>query len=140
MMRTIMSVICVVIAAGAAVVTQGSANEANDALVQNQAVTTCNQRIMSKTLIALNERSTFTKATADSNIKLQQSQADFFAILLHRPPYSENRKTQSSFDYYHDLQEFLTLAKKGKVKVEQNPFPKIKDYKACVREESKNAE
>lgn len=141
MMRTVATGVCVVLVAVAAFITQNSANDSNKAVNQVQSLSICNQRIMAKTLIALNERSTFTKAAADSNINLQQSQADFFGILLHRPPYSENRRTKSSFDYYHDLQEFLNLAKKSRKKVEENPFPTVRDYNRCIRQEQdKNAQ
>lgn len=140
MMRTIATAVCVALTAGAAILAQSSANESDKAVARVQGVTLCNQRIMARTLIALNERSTFTKATADANVNLQQSQADFFGILLHRPPYSENRRTQSSYDYYHDLQEFLGLAKKGAKKVAHNPFPTIRDYNHCIREQDRNAQ
>jgi len=138
MMRTIATGVCVALTAAAAFIAQSSANHSEQAVYKVQSLSVCNQRIMAKTLIVLNERSTYTKATADANINLQQSQADFFGILLHRPPYSENRRTQSSFDYYHDLQEFLNLAKKSRKTVADNPFPTIRDYNRCIRQEEEH--
>jgi hypothetical protein len=140
MIRSVATGVCVAICVAAAFMTQTAANESDKAVARVQILSVCNKRIVAQTLVSLNGRSTFTRAISEANVNLQQSQADFFGILLHRPPYSKDRRTKSGYDYYHDLQEFLNLAKKGAKKVAENPLPTIKDYNRCIRGQEQNAE
>lgn len=120
----------------AAFVSQRASNDSQSSQDRIETAINCTIKIQGEALNALNERSTYTKATADANIDLQTSQARFFSVLLHKPPYSEARKSQAVKDYYSDLQHFLSLAKKGSVKVTENPFPTEEDLTKCIREGS----
>lgn len=119
----------------AAFVSQKASNDSQASQDRIENIVLCLQNAQSQTLKTLNERSTFTKATADANIELQQSQEVFFSILLHKPPFDEARRSQAAADYFQDLQRFLTLAKKGNTKVTENPFPTDEAFGDCLRRE-----
>lgn len=116
----------------ASFVSQKASNEVADAQEQQEQVVACNQMVLAQALEALNERSTYTTGMATSNIELQQSQSDFFTILLHKPPYSEQKRTKAVQDYYSDLQTFLRIAHKNVKKVKNNPLPTIEDFQDCL--------
>jgi len=119
----------------AALVSQKASNDSHASQDRIENIVVCLQHAQSSTLKALNERSTFTKATVDANIELQQSQEKFFSILLHKPPFNEARRSQAARDYFGDLQTFLTLAKKGNAKVKANPLPTDEAFGDCLRRE-----
>lgn len=109
----------------AAFASQKASNSVEDSV-------TCNRQVLAQVVESLNERSTYSTGMASANIELQQSQADFFAILLHKPPYSELRRSRAVQQYYEDLQTFLVLAKKNRSKVATNPYPTVYDFSACL--------
>lgn len=129
---SIMLLLVVGLAAFASFASQKASNDANHALDRVETISTCNQKVLTAALVALNERSTYTKASADANVDLQKSQRDFFTILLHQPPYSEAKQSQSVQDYYQDLLTFLKLAKKNAEKVGSNPYPDPSELQQCV--------
>lgn len=133
-LRDVAIFLVVGLTAYAAFMSQKASNDSSDAQDRIERVVYCNQSILSEALTVLNERSSYTKAAADANIDLQQSQSNFFSILLHRPPYSEAKRSQAVQDYYHDLKRFLRLANKSKVKNENNPYPTNEEFSICLNE------
>jgi hypothetical protein len=130
-----MVLLVVAISVYASFVSQQASNNSQNSQASVEKSIACTIKIQGQALTALNERSTYTKATADANIDLQQSQADFFGLLLHKPPFSEARRSKAAESYFEDLQQFLVLAKAGAKKVAENPFPTVKDLRSCLGEE-----
>lgn len=119
----------------ASFVSQRASNDVQDAQDRSDIAVACTVKIQGAALNALNERSIYTKAIADANIDLQQSQSDFFGLLLHQPAYPESEQRAAADTYYNDLQQFLTLAQKGAKKVVENPFPTVEDLRSCLNGE-----
>lgn len=92
----------------------------------------CTSLILSKAIDALNERTTYSGAQADANVELQQAQAEMLGILAHEPPYPEARRDAAIQAYFDALGKFFGLAKKSQEKVEQNDYPTIEEFKACL--------
>lgn len=131
-LRDIAILLVVGLTAWAAFVSQKASNDVENSQDRSKLQTACTIAITGEALDALNQRSTFTKAAADANIELQQSQSDFFGLLLHQPPFSETRRAEAAQQYFGDLQQFLVLAKKSSNKVSENPFPTVKDLQNCL--------
>lgn len=92
----------------------------------------CNRQFLNKTIVALNERATFTAATTKSNVDLQAEQARFFGLLLERPPQTEREKEAAAQRYNHALQDFLALSKSALQKVVENDFPTSDEFSDCL--------
>ena len=100
--------------------------------VAHNRIVFCLEQYTTKTLAALNGRTTYTKEQANRNVSLQESQARFLKLLLHQPPFSEARQSQAAQDYVTDLQQFVGVNEKAQEKIQQNPFPQSDALKTCL--------
>lgn len=92
----------------------------------------CSRDIFEKTIVALNERTTYAGAQADSNVELQRDQADFFSLLLKRPPETEARRSEAAQEYLASLEEFVELSEKTSSKIDNYPYPTNEELQACL--------
>lgn len=128
----IAAILVVGLAFYASIVSQNASNDVQDSQDRSSQVVTCNKKVLSEVLIALDERSTYTSELAAANIDLQQAQYDFFTLLAHKPPYSEERRMRAFLVYVDAQRVFLDLAEKSRAKVETHPFPTIEDFSTCL--------
>lgn len=113
---------------------QQAANQAalEDAQARLDAVVACTQKILSKAVVALNERTTYSTEQSRANVDLQKSQSAFFKILLHKPPYSQQRRDEAVQQYFSDLTAFLDVSKAQAVKVAENSYPTDEELSSCL--------
>ena len=93
--------------------------------------TDCTQQYLTKTVKALNERAEFTISQANANLDLQTSQAEFFGLLLKRPPETVRVREEAAQQYLEDLHKYITVVQKTKVKAELFPYPSDKALANC---------
>ena len=93
--------------------------------------TDCTQQYLTKTVKALNERAEFTISQANANLDLQTSQAEFFGLLLKRPPETVSVREAAAQQYLDDLHQYITVVQKTKVKAELFPYPSDKALANC---------
>lgn len=131
--------IVIVVTVGGAFFAQKAANDAQSAIQEQDRaqdrlirVTRCNAAYLSKTIAALNERTTYTGQQAHANVDLQKDQFTFFNLLLHRPPYPADKQFSAAQDYKGSLQQFLEVAGKAQDKAKQNPYPTNKELNRCL--------
>lgn len=125
-------VVC--ITAWASFVSQKASNDAHNTQDRFEQIVVCNQRTIANLLSALDERSTYTVASADANIDLQSAQREFTKVVLHKPPFSDARKTRAFKNYFDQLNRFLRIAHKNKGKVVAHPLPTIDGFTKCLRQ------
>jgi hypothetical protein len=94
--------------------------------------TSCSRKFLAKTIVALNERTEFAGAQAESNVELQRAQQQFFELLLRKPPETEARRSAAAQEYLKNLNEFIALNTKTADKVAQNPYPTNKQLQDCL--------
>lgn len=133
-LSTVAILLVVGLTAWASFVSQKASNDVKDAQERIEQTAECHQQVLEEALVALNQRSTFTKASAKTNVQLQKSQRAFLTILLHRPPFSEAKRTAAVRHYYRDLGTFLDVAKKNTQKVSENPFPEPGEMQKCMND------
>lgn len=121
----------------AAFVSQKASNDSQASQDRIETVTFCNLKVTTEALNALNERTTYTKAQADSNISLQTDFASFLNLLLHRPPFPQKKQFDASREFQGSLNNFVEVAKKAKKKAVDNPFPTADDLRQCITEGKK---
>lgn len=126
----------VLLTAWAAFASQKASHEAKTAQNSLAAVSDCNRVYLQKTIVALNERTTYTQESTKANVELQKSQATFFGILLHKPPYSQRKQNAAAQVYFAALNHFIDISEKSAQKVAQNPFPTDEELASCLRHNS----
>jgi len=131
--KDVMLLVVVIVTVWAAIASAHASGVVADQQDEQQLVTDCNKEYLTKTVKALNERTSFTVAAAASNVKLQKAQADFFALLLRRPPESVSVQEKAAQDYLKALQDFVAVSEKTRVKAEQFPYPTDKQLNACYQ-------
>ena len=87
-----------------------AANKTTETQNKLVVVSTCSQEFLSRTVKALNERTTYSTAQATKNVELQKAQANFFSFLLDKPPHPENERVDSANNYVETLNEFVHAA------------------------------
>lgn len=130
--RDIAVVLTVLLTAFAAFASQKAANNSKDAQQRLDNISSCNKEYLQKTIVALNERTTFTQQSATANVDLQTAQAQFFAVLLHKPPFNEAKRARAAEAYSEALNHFLETSQKTRQKVAENPFPTDEELAACL--------
>jgi hypothetical protein len=118
-------ILCMIIVLGAALLSQKASNDVHTS-------TGCTQEFLVKTIVALNERTEFAGAQAESNVELQRAQQQFFELLLRKPPETEARRSAAAQEYLKNLNEFITLNTKTADKVAQNPYPTNEQLQDCL--------
>lgn len=95
-------------------------------------VTVCTQEYLTKTIKALNDRTTFTVEQAQANIRLQEAQANFFQLLLEEPPRSEEERRAAALAYVNSLEIFVKVGNQFTKDVKGNPYPTSEDFLTCL--------
>lgn len=134
----IMLLSVIVLVVYAAFASQRASNEVVAAQESIETVTECNQEFLAQLLIAVNERTTFTADQARANIELQKSQSQFLSILLANPPKSDAVRAQALRDYFASLTDFIEVNSNAARKAEENPYPTIEAFNACLEEKKEN--
>lgn len=124
--------VVVAITAYAAFVSQVASNNSHTAVNSIAAVSDCNSKFISDTLVALNQRATYSADAIKANQLLQKDQRDFFVILLHKPPYTHHKLVQSTHDYVHSLNHYLAVSNKNLKKLQAYSLPSSTSYSDCL--------
>jgi len=123
----------IVLTVWASFASQKASNDVQETQDQQTRSTLCVQQYLSKTISALNERTTYTQEQAEKNVELQKAQAKFLGLLLHKPPYSEKRRTEAVDRYVDTLTDFVEVSGKASDKVDANPYPTNEELRDCLR-------
>lgn len=132
--------IVVIITALAAFQSQIALNRSHDVQNESKARSTCTVIYLGKTFDALKVRTNYTENRAEQDAELQRAQAAMFSILLHEPPYSDEKQTAAAQDYFSELGEFVSASSTTAKHFDDNPYPTDKDLVACVEEHLKELE
>lgn len=92
----------------------------------------CTQQFFGSTINALNERTTYTVQQANANQDLQQAQLKFITVLA-APDHTTAQGTAAFSDYFDALRHYNTLVQLGAGKADRFPYPRVEDYRACLR-------
>lgn len=128
----VMLVVVVLITAWAAVASQIASNKVQATQDQLARVTQCNKVYLSETIHVINARTRYSQRQALANVELQKSQARFVALILHKPPYSEQRQRDAFEEYLNDLNTFINTSSDQANIVENNPYPTTDQLDLCI--------
>ncbi len=126
--------VVVILTAVAAFQSQIALNRAHDVQTLNSAQSDCTTSLLAQTFKALNIRTQYTSSQTEENVELQTAQAAMIGVLLHKPPYTEERRTQAAQDYFSSLNEFLHVSGTTKKTLDDFPYPTAQDLDRCVQE------
>lgn len=129
----IMMLIALLLVLGSVVSSINASNDASESLDKQEQSTACTQQFLTKTIVALNDRTTYTANQAQSNVDLQKAQAEFLALILRRPPYSEAKRTKAAQNYLSTLQEFVEVSNKNVSTIKANPYPTPQEFQDCLQ-------
>lgn len=127
-----MLLVVVAITAWAAFASQQASNKVQATQDQLARVTSCNKAYLSKTIATINARTRYSQRQAVANVELQKSQARFVTLILHEPPYSEQRRRDAFTEYLNDLNTFINTSSDQANTVEQNPYPTTDELDSCI--------
>lgn len=117
-----------------ATVVQLEANQKDDRSTRGdlKKITVCSQDFLSKTIVALNERTEYTQERTDANVELQRAQYEFLQTMLVGEP-SEPRATREALSLYiSKLENFNALSSKNKEKVQEYAYPTKEELNECL--------
>jgi hypothetical protein len=130
-LRNLALLFVVAVTAWAAFSSAGASSKVAENQREQKVVTDCTKDYLTKTVKALNERTEFTVQQAAANVALQKAQADFFALLLRKPPESVAVRTDAAQTYLKTLQDFVAVSEKTRQKARQFPYPTDQQLNAC---------
>lgn len=130
-----MLLVVLVLTVYAAFVSQAASNDVRATQESQDQVTECNKVFLTRTIDALNERTTYTQAQAQANVELQRAQTRLLAVLLEEPPPSDARSEVAFNEYFETLTNFVTVNSKYADKVETNPYPTTDEVEDCLNSE-----
>ena len=112
-------------------------NSAEDQKTQERIVRilTCNSSFLGKTILALNERTTYSTDQADANVKLQKEQLRLLTFALTVPPPSARDGQKAVDRYFKTLNNYVDLASKTASKQLKNAYPTSEEFTSCVNSE-----
>lgn len=116
----------------AAVSSQYATNDVQNTQRRLDRISTCNQEYLSKTISALNQRTSYFQAQSDANVKLQKAQSSYIAIFFQQPPPGTPAAVAALKQYFKALTEYLQVSDKSSKKARDNPFPTNRDLKTCL--------
>lgn len=122
--------------------TQSELKNAQEAI---ERLSVCNQKYLTQTVIALNDRTTFTQERANANVKVQKAESKFWKFLLTEPPPPPDEGREALRKYLVLIDEFVEASDKANINLKVSPYPTDKELAACysdadeVTEEDKNA-
>lgn len=95
-------------------------------------VTICSQEYLSRTIEALNQRTTYTQDQADANVALNRAQRDFLVILSKIPPPTDADAKIALSNYVDRLREYTAAYDKNKDKTDTYAYPTSEDLDKCL--------
>lgn len=116
----------------AAFSSQSASNKVTSTQDEQERTTACTQRYLSKTIEALNERTTYSTEQLQKNVQLQKDQSKFLGVLLQKPPATEEERRVALDAYYENLTDFVVVAGLSGKKFEENPYPTDEEFMACI--------
>lgn len=126
------SLFCViVISVTAAFLSQRATNNVTKDQKQISRIVICDQKFLSLTIAALNQRTVYQKSQLDANVTLQRAQYVFFTTLL-KPGVSDTVKLKSVRTYIAALNNFVNINVKTGVTQKQNPYPTEEQFIGCL--------
>lgn len=110
------------------------ANQAQDEIQDErlEKISQCTLKYTSKTISALNERTAFTSAQANENVKVLREQTKVFRTILLIPPKAEDEVRAVLQNYVVTLTNFNEIAKKSRNQIAQNDYPTNKELAECL--------
>lgn len=118
--------------AWASVVSQKASNDVKIAQESQKQAVYCANDVLGDALTVLNARSSYSNATAHSNVKLQKDFAKFFNLLLHQPPFSSKEQLKAAKDYQASLNNFVKISGQQKDTSSKQPYPSAKELDVCL--------
>ena len=128
-------IIVVAFTAFSAFQSQRALNGYKDTQNQQQALTACTARILKDTIATLDVRSNFVRKQASANVDLQRAQSEMIAILLHEPPYTDERQLAAFKTYFDALNSYVSASDKAEQLASEQPYPTITEFNTCISEE-----
>lgn len=122
----------VVLTVWAAFSSQRASNDVQNTQDRITRITYCNQQFLSKTIKALNERTTYSRDQAAANVELQKAQAEFIRLILHKPPYTAERRERALQEYFQALTSFVMLNAQTEIKADTYPYPTNEELADCL--------
>ena len=98
-------------------------------------ITECTSDLLTKTITALNERTTYTTQAAAANVELQKAQRAYIAIFDDVPPPSKEEAITAFSDYFTALDQFIIITAKSRDTSEDFPYPTTEEYEKCLNKE-----
>ena len=108
--------------------------------VRIQSVTSCTLEFTSKTIKALNERTTYTGRASEANAEVLQAQQDFLEIILRIPPPSDADALAALRTYTDAVSQYNVLIGKDKDKRNRFAYPTNEELAACLDVKLKDVE
>lgn len=110
------------------------ANDKRDDARQAQIdqINRCTYSFLGKTIVALNERTTYSTKQADANLKLQKEQLRLLSFALSTPPPQPEDGEKAVQRYLKKLNTYVDLVTKTRNKQETNAYPTIEEFRDCV--------
>lgn len=90
----------------------------------------CNQQFLTKTIEALNARTTYTRGLGQSNVALQKAQAKFLESVME----GGDLQRGSLETYFESLTEFVNAQDNSEKVAESYPYPKATQFNICLEE------
>lgn len=95
-------------------------------------ISQCTLEFTSKTILALNERTTYTPALSQANVDVLQAQADFLNVVFEVPPPGEQAGRKAGATYIAALDKFNAIAAKNSKKTEDFAYPTNQELANCL--------
>lgn len=130
--RSVALFLVVAMTVWAAIASQVASNESKRNAESISKVTFCNQQIISKLVVALNERVESGRAQTNANVNLQKGFLDFLRVLQFDPPKPEAERREAFDGYVKKLDNFVEKADESKAKGDQFPYPTFNELSECL--------
>lgn len=121
-----------------ATVAQLEDNQKNDRSTRDDLaqITVCTQDFLSKTIVALNERTEYTQNQTNSNVELQRAQYKFLQSVLVGEP-SDPRETREALSLYiSKLENFNVVSSKNREKTQEYAYPTKEELNECLSKDN----
>lgn len=116
----------------AAFSSQRASNDAETVQKDQAVFVTCNSEYLSKTIRALNERTSYATDQAQANIELQRAQSQFLAIILAQPPVDDDAQRRALQRYFDGLTKYIDINSKVAQKAVSFPYPTNEELRQCL--------
>lgn len=127
------ALLCVVVlTVWAAFASQRASNDVQSTQNDLARTTVCTQQYLSKTIRALNERTTYSQQAVAANVELQRAQAEMLSVLLREPPVGDPDREKAVQSYFRALTDFVSLSGRSGQKADTYPYPTNEELAECL--------